>query len=45
MEWIKENLIQIVIYAFMFLVGVGIGASLNETINNMKGKKENEKKR
>ena len=31
-EWITENWIQIMTYAFMFLVGVGVGGAITELI-------------
>ena len=35
-ELIKENLITIVIYAYMFLVGVGVGGAITDLIWRMK---------
>lgn len=37
-DLIKENLNQIIICVFMFLVGVGIGAAITDAINNWKEK-------
>ncbi len=36
MDAIKDNLIEIVIYGFMFLVGFGIGGAITDKIWRMK---------
>lgn len=45
-EWIKDNLITIVTYIYIFLVGVGAGGAITDTIWRMKdeeGKKHKTK--
>ena len=38
-EWIKDNLITIVIYVYIFLVGVGVGGAITDMIWGMKDEK------